>query len=82
MEKSKKITKDSNNFKKWILLTLGEFKSDQLFVEKTKLVTNLYTTISHDILSNKLCAVQQIISKITEENNCFKFNYSLMLGEC
>ena len=39
MGKSKKITKDNNNFKKLILLMLGEFKSDQLFVEKTKLVT-------------------------------------------
>ena len=31
------------------LLILGEFKSDQLFVEKTKLANRLY-------ISNKLCA--------------------------
>ena len=39
MEKSDKKTVTSNHR---FLLMLGEFKSDQLLVEKTKLASNLY----------------------------------------
>ena len=41
---------------------LAEFKSDQLFVEKTKLVNKSPTNY-----------LQQVISKTTKENNSFKF---------
>ena len=44
---------------------LGEFKTDQFFVEKTKLANNLYVSPTN--------YVHQIISKITKVSNCFKF---------
>ena len=51
---------------------LGEFKSDEFFVEKMKLANNLYMeNLNH--LSSPTNYVQQIILKITKENNCFKF---------
>ena len=42
MEKSLKITKDNNNLNNRFLLILEEFKSNQIFVDKTKLANNLY----------------------------------------
>ena len=42
MGKSKKMTKDNNTSNNRFSLMLGEFKSDQLFIEKTKLANNLY----------------------------------------
>ena len=62
---------------------LGEFKTDQIFVGKTKLAHNLYVENLNHLSWHKSPAnyVQQIIIKITKENNRFKFNYSLMLGE-
>ena len=46
---------------------LGEFKSDQLFVDKTKLANSLCVENLNRLY------VQQIISKITKVNNCVKF---------
>ena len=59
---------------------LGEFKSDQLFVEKTKLANNLYVENLNHLSWNKSPTnyVQQVISKITKENNCFKFNLKIL----
>ena len=56
-------------------MMLGEFESDQLFVEKTKLTSKLYVENLNHLASNKspINYVQQVISKITKENNCFKF---------
>ena len=54
---------------------LGEFESDQLFVEKTKLTSKLYVENLNHLAWNKspINYVQQVISEITKENNCFKF---------
>ena len=54
---------------------LGEFKSDQLVVEKKKLANNLYVKNLNHLSQPKSATnyVQQIILKITKENNCFKF---------
>ena len=54
---------------------LGEFKTDQFFVEKTKLANNLYVENLNHLSWHKSPTnyVQQIISKITKINNCFKF---------
>ena len=54
---------------------LGEFKSDQLVVEKKKLANNLYVKNLNHLSQHKFATnhVQQIISKTTKENNCFKF---------
>ena len=54
---------------------LEEFKSDSLFVEKTKLVSKLYVENLNHFLWNKssINYTQQAISKITKENNSFKF---------
>ena len=53
---------------------LGEFKSDQLFVAKTKFANNLYVKNLNELLLHKppTNCEQQIISNITKENNCFK----------
>ena len=53
---------------------LGEFKSDQLFVEKMKLAKNLYVENLNHLSWNKspTNCVQQV-SKVTKENKCFKF---------
>ena len=53
---------------------LEEFKSDQLFAEKTKLADNLYVENLKQLSIHKSSTnyVQQINSKITKENNCFK----------
>ena len=43
---------------------LGEFKSDQLFVEKTKLANNLYgENLNHLVSLNKLCAADNLKKK-------------------
>ena len=64
---------------------LGEFKTDQFFVEKTKLANNLYVENLNHLSWHKSPTnyVQQIISKITKVNNSIvsNFNYSLILGE-
>ena len=75
MRKSKKITKDKKTSNHRFLLMLGEFKSDQLFVEKTKLANNLFVENLNHLSWQKSPTnyVQQEISKITKENNCFKF---------
>ena len=54
---------------------LGEFKSNQLFVKKTKFANNLYVENPNLLSLHKSPTnyVQQIISKTTKENNCFKF---------
>ena len=54
---------------------LGEFKSDQHFVEQTKLAKYWHVENLNQLSWNKSPTnyVQQIISKITKENNCFKF---------
>ena len=54
---------------------LAEFKSDHLFVEKTELANNLYVgNLNHlSLHKSPTNYVQQIISKITKENNRFKF---------
>ena len=40
---------------------LGEFKSDQLLVEKTKLANNLYVeNLNHLVSLNKLCAADNL----------------------
>ena len=61
---------------------LGEFKSDQLFAEKTKFANSLYVKNLNDLSWHKLPTnyLQQIISKRTKENNP-NCNYSLVLGE-
>ena len=71
-KKNNKITITSNNK---FLLMLGEFKSCQLFVKKMKLVNNLYVENLNHLSWKKSPTnyIQQIISKITTENNCFKF---------
>ena len=71
-KKNNKITITSNNK---FLLMLGEFKSCQLFVKKMKLVNNLYVENLNHLSWQKSPTnyIQQIISKITTENNCFKF---------
>ena len=50
---------------------LGEFKSDQLFAEKTKPTNNLYVENLNHLSLNKFPThyAQQVISKITKENN-------------
>ena len=59
------------------LLMLGKLKTDQFFVEKTKLANDLYVENLNYLWWHKSPTnyVQQIISKITKVNN------SLMLGE-
>ena len=54
---------------------LVEFKSDQLFVKKTELADNLHAENLNHLTWNKSPTnyVQQVIFKITKENNCFKF---------
>ena len=71
-KKNNKITITSNNK---FLLMLGEFKSYQLFVKKMKLANNLYVENLNHLSRQKSPTnyIQQIISKITTENNCFKF---------
>ena len=71
-KKNNKITITSNNK---FLLMLREFKSYQLFVKKTELANNLYVDNLNHLSWQKSPTnyVQQIISKITTENNCFKF---------
>ena len=71
-KKQNKITITSNNK---FLLMLGEFKSYQLFVKKMKLANNLYVENLNHLSRQKSPTnyIQQIISKITTENNCFKF---------
>lgn len=77
-KKNNKITITSNNK---FLLMLREFKSYQLFVKKTELANNLYVDNLNHLSWQKSPTnyVQQIISKITTENNCF--NYLMILGE-
>ena len=72
LKKQQKTTVTSNNR---FLLMLGEFKSDQFFVEKTKLVNNFYVENLNHLSWHKSPTnyVQQIISKITKVNNCFNF---------
>lgn len=57
------------------LVMLGDFKSDQHFVEKTKLANNLYVENLNHLSWNKSPRnyVQRLISKITNGNNNFKF---------
>ena len=71
-KKNNKITITSNNK---FLLMLREFKSYQLFAKKTELANNLYVDNLNHLSWQKSPTnyVQQIISKITTENNCFKF---------
>ena len=54
---------------------LGEFKTDQLFVKKTKLANNLHVENLNHLSLHKSPTnyAQQIILKITKVNNCFKF---------
>ena len=54
---------------------LGEFKSEQIFVENTKLANNFYVeNLNHLSLNNyPINYVQLGVSKITKENNNFKF---------
>ena len=71
-KKQRKTTINSNNR---LLLMLGEFESDQPFVEKTKLTNDLYVEYLNHLSGHKSPTnyVQEIISKIIKENNCFKF---------
>ena len=54
---------------------LGEFKSEQIFVENTKLANNFYVeNLNHLSWNNyPINYVQLGVSKITKENNNFKF---------
>ena len=54
---------------------LEEFKNDQLFAEKIKLSNNLYVENQNHLSQNKFPTnfLQQVISKITKQINCFKF---------
>ena len=54
---------------------LGEFKTDQICVEKTKLTNNLYVESVNHLSWHKspTNCVHQVISKATKVNNCFKF---------
>ena len=54
---------------------LGEFKSEQIFVEKAKLANNFYVeNLNHLSWNNyPINYVQLGVSKITKENNNFKF---------
>ena len=53
----------------------GKFKSDQLFVEKTKLANNFYEESRNHVswIKPPTHYVQQLISQIAKENNDFKF---------
>ena len=57
------------------LLMLGEFKTDQFFVEKIKLANNLYVKNLNHLSWHKSPTnyAHQIILKITGVNNCLKF---------
>ena len=68
MGNPKKLTKDNNNF--W-----ENLKSDPLFVEKTKLANTLYVENLNHLSRHESPKnyKQQIISKITTENNCFNY---------
>ena len=60
---------------------LGEFKSDQLFVEKTKLANNLYVGNLNHLSWHKppTCAANNFKNK--KKKIVSNFNDSLMLGE-
>ena len=53
----------------------GEFKNDQLFVAKLKLVNNLHVENLNQLSWHKFPTnyVRQMISKMTKEYNCFNF---------
>ena len=57
------------------LLMFGKFKSDQLFVRKTKLANNFYLENLNHVSSSKPPTnyVQQLISQIAKENNSLSF---------
>ena len=54
---------------------LREFKTDQFFVQKTKLAKNFYVENLNYLSWHQSPTnyVQHIISKITRVNNCLKF---------
>ena len=58
---------------------LGEFETDQFFVEKKKLANNLYVENLHHLSWHTSPAnyVHQIISKKAKVNNGFKFELSI-----
>ena len=49
-------------------MTLGEFKRDQVFAQKTKFAKNFYLEYLNHLSQNKSSTnfVQQVISKITK----------------
>ena len=54
---------------------LGEFKNDQIFAQKAKLINNLFVENLNYLsrLKSPTNYVHKITSKITKVNNCFKF---------
>ena len=61
---------------------LGQFKRDKIFVEKTKLRSNFYQESLNHLSWNKSPTnyLQQVVSKITKENNCIKFYLFIDVG--
>ena len=74
MRKSKKNYKTTITSNNPFLLALGEFKSDQIFVEKTKLASNLCVENLNHLSRHKSPKnyVQQIILKNNKRKQFFQ----------
>lgn len=61
---------------------LGEFEKVIKFIGKTKLANDLYVENLNLLSSNKSHTnyMQQVVSKITKENNCIKFYLFIDVG--